>query len=62
MASLETIRPKEAAEKLGVHVVTVRKMCAEGKFKVININEGGKKPTYLIVKESFDEYLGRQAQ
>lgn len=61
MENTETLKPREVAQIMGINVITARKMCKEGKlFEVKNIGTGSKRPTYRIVKKSFEQYLGKQ--
>ena len=48
---------KQAAEILSVSTETIKKLCREKTIRWININEGGKQPTWRITKESIDLLL-----
>lgn len=45
------ITPKQAAEILGVHVKSVKKMIRDGTLRAKNINPLGKRKMYRILKE-----------
>ncbi|MED9905245.1 MAG: helix-turn-helix domain-containing protein [Lachnospiraceae bacterium] len=59
MAKIETIRPEEAAEMLGVSPETVRAWLREGKLKVgiAEQKPGKEKYNYTIFKPHFERFM-----
>lgn len=43
---------EEAAEKLGFHVISIRRLVRDGKLKGVKVG-----PTWLVSRKSVDEYL-----
>jgi excisionase family DNA binding protein len=55
--SAGSLRPKDVAAQLGINVATVLKLIEIGKLSAIDVSTGRRKPTWVITRAAFDEFV-----
>jgi excisionase family DNA binding protein len=50
------LKIQEAAAQLNVHPNTVKNMMRDGRVRAVNLNPGGKRPTWRIVAASLEQF------
>lgn len=62
MSEVRLLRPREAAEIVGVRKETIYAWIASGELRRYDVGNGEKEPRWRISKDDLDDFMHRRAQ